>query len=516
MSKKTSDVTKTWRLLALAAIATAALSPVAAATEADPAAALTPELRRALQRDLKMSPGEIARYLEIESTAIERLDDARRAFGKDFGGAWLEQDATGEYRLVIGTTTAVADSEAKRLGSTTRRVRHTLDRLNTAKSALDRYQSGKQVNPAIHGWYVDLPGNTLVVETDPDANAQQAAIEFIVASNADPAIVRLTTSKLRPQPAAYTMRGGDRYSTSVGACSIGFPVATTANVAGFVTAGHCGQVNQAVRGYNNVAMGVFAGSTFPGKDQAWVRQTSASWVARPWVYNYSGGNIAVVGNRETAVGGAVCRSGWRTGYRCGRVVAKNVTVNYGSSGIVYGLTRSTACVGQGDSGGSFITPGREAQGVTSGGAMDSTGHNCAVASPVTFHQPLQPILAAYQVAPLTVATCGRLNARWFLASGSGLKSCDGRFLLYMHPNGLLALYQYGVGYLWHNNVPGAGNQVSMQLNGNLMVRNTAGQAVWQTGTPRRHGASLFVQNDGNVVLRNHLGQALWWTGTGGR
>ena len=69
-----------------------------------------------------------------------------------------------------------------------------------------------------------------------------------------------------------------------------------------------------------------------------------------------------------------------------------MTVNYGSNGTVYGLTRTNACAEPGDSGGSFVTRPSStgivhAQGVTSGGSG-----NCSVGG-ITYFQPVAEILA---------------------------------------------------------------------------------------------------------------------------
>jgi streptogrisin C len=64
----------------------------------------------------------------------------------------------------------------------------------------------------------------------------------------------------------------------------------------------------------------------------------------------------------------VCKSGQSTGWTCGRIVARNVTVNYGDNRIVRGLFQHTACVEGGDSGGANMT-GNYARGITSGAAL---------------------------------------------------------------------------------------------------------------------------------------------------
>ena len=92
---------------------------------------------------------------------------------------------------------------------------------------------------------------------------------------------------------------------------------------------------------------------------------------------------------------SVCRSGYASGWRCGTITSTNVTVNY-SNGPVYGLRQSTACLTQGDSGGSWLA-GNQAQGVSSGGQLNggSPGSNCSFATPKSYYQRINPLLSAY-------------------------------------------------------------------------------------------------------------------------
>jgi streptogrisin C len=184
------------------------------------------------------------------------------------------------------------------------------------------------------------------------------------------------------------VRGGDAYYMG-GRCSIGFSVS-----GGFVTAGHCGDPGTATQGFNRVAQGTFQGSSFPGNDYAWVR-VNANWTPVGVVNNYSGGNVAVAGSQEAAVGASICRSGSTTGWHCGTVSAKNQTVNY-AEGSVSGLTRTNVCAEPGDSGGSWLS-GSQAQGVTSGGSGNCTSGG------TTYFQPVNEILSAYG---LTLTTSG--------------------------------------------------------------------------------------------------------------
>jgi streptogrisin C len=162
---------------------------------------------------------------------------------------------------------------------------------------------------------------------------------------------------------------------------------------GFVTAGHCGQAGSSTTG-SNAAQGTFQAATFPGRDYAWVR-VNGNWAPRGVVNDYRGGTVAVAGSQEAPVGASVCRSGSTTGWRCGTIQAKNVTVNY-PQGAVNGLTQTNACAEGGDSGGSWLS-GNQAQGVTSGGSGNCTSGG------TTFFQPVNPILSTYG---LTLVTTG--------------------------------------------------------------------------------------------------------------
>ncbi|MGE5453125.1 MAG: hypothetical protein ACM3VZ_14935 [Acidobacteriota bacterium] len=57
---------------------------------------------------------------------------------------------------------------------------------------------------------------------------------------------------------------------------------------------------------------------------------------------------------------------------------------------------------------------------------------------------------------------------------------------------------------------------SLQSDGNLVLRNASGQALWSSGTAGRSGARLELQSsDGNLVLYSTSGAAIWATATGG-
>jgi streptogrisin C len=352
------------------------------------APAIAPEMSSALQRDLRLAEVEVPRRLAAERTAARIAPALRDQLGSAFAGAWMDPSGS---RLVVGITDAALADGVRSAGAEPQVVARSLAYLDGVKTKLDGDAS--RAGADIHAWHVDVATNTVVVHAaDPDAPATRAFVDGLGVSGG---AVRIVPSSERPRP-LYDVRGGDEYIINGNTlCSVGFSVN-----GGFVTAGHCGRAGSPTAGSNWVAQGTFAGSTFPGNDYAWV-QTNASWNSLPWVNNYGGGTLRVVGSHEASVGSSICRSGRTTGLRCGVIQARDVTVNY-SNGPVYGLTQTSACAEGGDSGGSFIS-GVEAQGTTSGGSGNCTSGG------TTFYQPVNPTLNAYG---LRLKTDGAIASRF--------------------------------------------------------------------------------------------------------
>ncbi len=379
------------RLLLSIATATALTASIGAVSASD-APTITPTLRSAMQRDLGLSPGQLPQLFEAEQRAERQDAQARRDLGANYAGGWLERAADGSTVFVVATTGNVRAVQIT--GADVRQVRYSLAQLDAAANKLDALITRPVMAklPQIQSWRVDPQTNSVVVTVDPDA--LDTGIDFVAASGAASGMVRFETSRNRPQT-AVDVRGGDLYTMSNGfSCSVGFS-ATRGATRFMVTAGHCGTVGVNVFGFNGASMGVVDGSTFPSRDWAVVRITNgAVWGSTALVNNYAGGNVIVRGSTVAGIGASICRSGARTGYRCGTISATNVTVNYGGQ-VVTGLTQSNACGGQGDSGGSWITPAGQAQGVYSGGSFPASGENCSIGAPVNYFQPLNPILSNY-------------------------------------------------------------------------------------------------------------------------
>lgn len=384
-----------FRLLSLAAaLALSAAGAGLAAPAAPPSGLL-----EAMGRDLGLTPAQ-ARERLVREAELSDLAGFYRAFlAEGYAGAWLATERDGGLALVVAATAGEA-RRARHEGVRVVEVERSLAQLQAMVADLDRSHRGAVLQrprqPVLAGWHVDVVRNQVVVEYL--RGHLDSAIDLVAASGVPTDGVRLEAVDAMPQP-AFQVIGGLRYNMASGGwCSIGFS-ARRSGQDGFVTAGHCGQVGTATTGHNGAAQGIFDWSVFPGADSAFVRLTHSAWSLLPQVATATS-TMAVAGQTPAPVNAAICRSGARTGWRCGTVTGLNQTVNY-PQGTVFGLTRASACVGQGDSGGSFITPDGQAQGVTSGGQLGGDGTNCGFASPVTFFQPLQPLLAAAGAVLLT-------------------------------------------------------------------------------------------------------------------
>ncbi len=381
----------------LLSIATVAAIVMTAGTAA--AVDITPELRAAMQRDLGVSPEQLPQLIEAESRANVQVNQARMQLGADFAGAWLERATDGSTKLVVATA---GNAKAARIGSSeVRQARYSLAKLDAAVADLSAQMRLPMMakQPQIQSWYADIKTNKVVVTVN--EGALEAGIDLVAVSGIDPSMVRLETSKARPQTAS-DLFGGQFYGFTLpdgkqGNCSVGFNARNSAGTRYVLTAGHCGPVGRLTRIASSASLGVIDGSVFPGSDMAVMRITNSAIVQRGRVVNYSGGSVLVAGSTPAVVGASICRSGDRTGYRCGVVRGLNVSVSYGVGNTVNGLTETSACNGQGDSGGSYITPGGQAQGVASGGSYFSgTTENCSTGgTPITWHQPVNPILSRY-------------------------------------------------------------------------------------------------------------------------
>ncbi|MCG5445932.1 ricin-type beta-trefoil lectin domain protein [Micromonospora sp. NIE79] len=367
--------------------------PAPDAPTASPTLDVDPAMVAAMRRDLRLTDAQIVKRVRVEAVAPAVERRLRERLGSSFAGAWIPQ---GGDRLTVAVTDTSATTVVTAQGADVSVVSRSEKQLDATLAALDRH--GAAAGRSVHGWYVDVQANRVVVRVQ--SGGEPAARAFARESGIAVDAIAVVEAPEAPRP-LYDVRGGDQYVINGNTlCSVGFAV-----VGGFVSAGHCGGVGSPTLGYNNVAQGSFAGSSFPGNDYSWIR-TNSSWTPQPWVNNYSGGNVTVAGSQDAAIGSSVCRSGRTTGWRCGTILGRNETINY-AQGAVSGLSRSNACAEPGDSGGSWIS-GNQAQGVTSGGSG-----NCSSGATMWF-QPVNEILSTYGLSLITSGGGGntRLISNW--------------------------------------------------------------------------------------------------------
>lgn len=203
---------------------------------------------------------------------------------------------------------------------------------------------------------------------------------FTVLAAAAGLLLATATAASAAEPSGGEIRAGMPFGTDGFArCTTGFATEHESLGDGFLAAGHCGEVGD--RAFvNGTAVGTVRLAAPSGLTWLWV-ELDDGWTASPELPN--GGSIS--DGRETPVGGSVCRLGATTGWHCGTVQAKNVTVSY-PEGTVTGLTRTNVCAEPGDTGGPFVS-GSSAQGIALGGSG-----NCSSGG-TTFFYPVNRILS---------------------------------------------------------------------------------------------------------------------------
>jgi hypothetical protein len=269
--------------------------------------------------------------------------------------------------LVVAVSDLAAAAQVREAGAIANLVRFTADQLNAVQSRLDHVAMGSSAGK-VRSWYVDPVSGTVVVNVL--KGAHDAVTKRFLAraeENGDLVTIRSVSGQVTTTADDFSLRGGFQVDKNTGyVCSLGFNARTSKGTPIFLTAGHCtaGRPSFSRNGY---ILGNTRTSSFPGNDFGTV-SVIEGWDQQGYVEGWGAGNIAVKGSANATIGSTVCKSGKSTGWTCGRIVARNVTVNYGNNRIVRGLFQHTACVEGGDSGGANMT-GNYAQGITSGAAL---------------------------------------------------------------------------------------------------------------------------------------------------
>ncbi|GAA2798807.1 S1 family peptidase [Kribbella solani] len=285
--------------------------------------------------------------------------------GSDSGVVGSYYDEAGE--LIVAVSNLSTAALVRQIGAVPRLVKFTARQLNAVQGELNQLASTSSAGK-VRSWYVDPITGTVVVSVPKNAH-DLITNRFLrrAEANGDRVTVRRVAGTIRTTADDFGLRGGLQVDKNTGyVCSLGFNARTRKGNRIFLTAGHCtsGKPSFSRNGY---VLGNTYTSTFPGHDFGSVGVIEG-WDQQGYVEGWGSGNVAVKGIADATVGSTVCKSGKSTGWTCGRIVARNVTVNYGNNRVVRGLFQHTACVESGDSGGANMT-GNYAQGITSGAAL---------------------------------------------------------------------------------------------------------------------------------------------------
>ncbi|GAA0579646.1 S1 family peptidase [Kribbella sandramycini] len=299
----------------------------------------------------------------IGKSPLAAADAVEAQVGERAVGAYY--DSTGE--LVVAVSDAATAELVRAAGAVPKLVRHTAAELGAVQAELNKL-ADRQTAGKVRSWYVDPISGTVVVSV-PKGARDVFTERFLRRAKeyGDQVTVKTAYGKVVPTADDFSLRGGFQVDKNTGyVCSLGFNARNSKGTRIFLTAGHCtsGKPSFSRNGY---ILGNTLTSSFPGNDYGSV-DVIEGWDQQGYIEGWGRANIAVHGYTNATVGAEVCKSGKSTGWSCGRIVARNVTVNYGNNKVVRGLFQHTACVRSGDSGGATMT-GNWAQGITSGAAL---------------------------------------------------------------------------------------------------------------------------------------------------
>jgi streptogrisin C len=329
------------------------------------------DMSAAIQRDLGLSADQVKLVGAQQERAIALDEQLQKELGEQIAGTYFDIKSG---QLIVNVTDRGLLDNIKGAGATPRLVQNNLKQLSLALTELggpDTSGEKREVAKSqsqFAALAIDPISNTVkITATKEQAGAAREAIGKYGE------LVSVETIDSLPEPAANFLDGGDGYNGNN--CSTGFNLRNTSTGAKYMlTAGHCLNGGQVVTGQGGVFFGTTLESWFPTYDDAIVRnQNTGYWIQGPWFdSNPSNGAFhSFSGMTDSPVGTIVCKAGIKTKFTCGFITVKNEDVTYSSGETVFNMTRHSACVEPGDSGGSNLsfTGSFRAEGVTSGAVM---------------------------------------------------------------------------------------------------------------------------------------------------
>lgn len=369
------------------------------------ATALPPELVTAIQRDLGLTAEQYLTQADTGQQLVEFANTLRAKYPDAFAGAWLDPSGSPLVGLADGAGRDDARQAAEQRGY---RVKDMPNSERTLGEQLNRALDWAAALPAplatlIGAAGIDVPNNHLTMQvSDAAAGLSLQLPDFLTSS--DGGIVPFADlgsvdSSPIDAPGGLAAQGGDAFAVGnppgPNRCSLGFNGTDAAGDAVNITAGHC-VANAANAGTPDADIvydlskdtilgdrfGTIAHSvTDDVTDFAVIRIDDDADRFRNNLIRVPGASpLAIDGTADPVVGAPVCKSGRRSGYRCGTITSTDLVIDLGYR--VSHTFASNICSIGGDSGGPLVT-GTRALGITS--ISNSRGlQSCAIIKVDTF------------------------------------------------------------------------------------------------------------------------------------
>jgi streptogrisin C len=330
------------------------------------------EVMESISRDTGLSDEQLKTLLPAQDRAIAIDAKLKRSIGEQYGLSYFDSKSE---KLIVNVTDDELAKQVEAVGAAPNFVKHSLRELTGiliglggSDTASGKREIVKSESP-FAALSLDPISNTVAISATKEQS--EAAREAAAKYGED--VVSVNILDEAPKATAF-MDGGDGINGN--SCSAGFNLRNPSTGARYLlTAGHCVNAGNTLRGQGNVAFGTVLESWFPSYDDSITRyNNNGMWTQGPWVDTNpsNGGIVTTTGSTDAPVGTIVCKSGITTKFTCGYIRGKNETVHYDSGETVFGLTRHSACVEPGDSGGANVSliGGRyRAEGVTSGASL---------------------------------------------------------------------------------------------------------------------------------------------------
>lgn len=434
-------------LSATAVVLALIISPTLQARSDAVSSELNQDMLGQVQTLYGMDRDQAIERLAREEMAAETYLLIRSAQLPGYAGAWFDDTS---LSLQVATNDPAERKLIEHLGGRPVLMAFSLSELETVRTRAQSLLSG---NVAVRESHIDYKTNRVVIGVAPSHLQQAQSTIGMLSQQTD--MIQVSESKGHILTSSGNVRGGNgaRNYTWQQAHpdheSYPFPCSIGASVeGGYVTAGHCGRTTHEMRTPSGQSLGEVKGSTLTiwgtylhGEDGAWV-ETVSGWTPSPQINGYDDGIFSIpatwAGLLEAPIGGTVCRYGQTTGGpHCGQILEKNK--DFPSSGR-YGFTTASGsiCTVDGDSGGPYLTPLGQMQGMNHGAFFpgEDPENTCPDDPPIppdyVIFQPIWPTLNRFSRNMLTThganaPSAYNLNCPDAANSGGGQFFCTSSF-----------------------------------------------------------------------------------------